>query len=585
MNRISVAENVEVSVDHDRRILSDWVSERAMSSRTSHEREVIEADRQGLDPEAVDHLLSKEIFQLSVKDRNDIQEEIHCVCCLAPVETPEFVEQSLRELAIEIDEGIPDSKKQAYMQSNQEPKELPEHQRILKELHQLEPLPQTSYVNGDEFRLRFLRCELFDVKKAAKRFVRFLDLLLTLFGDYALRRPIRLSDFSKEELRCMRMGRFHVLPSRDRIGRRIGVLFPPQQDKIMPPKTKAKIILYTNWAAGYNDSVTQRKGLVIVVWYDSNFRYNQYPEKTEYDFFSLISTRLSAIHCCSPDTPFYHLRRSIIKMRAGSEHRPKLRFHLGESVEIRYVLQSYGIPATDIPVSWTGKIKTKNLIQWMQTRYAIETNDDESTPSSVTTSNIIECPQLNDILFKKGNSNISHPGNAAFRSFIESLALQDENTDNDDERTHKKSLSREVKRPKELALDIYREREAEGSPGRYLVWDSDKDWWTELTDMGQICNKIEYVIREVRRQANGRKGNRRRQKRKIDQNIVNLQGGTTVVQVQEGWGRSGMFLRNAEKRPRLFDSYDSATASDTDGSSDAQCDAQCFGMKFSPCFM
>ena len=51
---------------------------------------------------------------------------------------------------------------------------------------------------GSDFRLRFLRSELFDAAKAAKKIVGFLDLLLEYYGEFALRRPIRLSDLGKE---------------------------------------------------------------------------------------------------------------------------------------------------------------------------------------------------------------------------------------------------------------------------------------------------------------------------------------------------------------------------------------------------
>ena len=180
-------------------------------------------------PTTVDKILTDEMMNLSVKDRNDIQEEIHGVKCLAIEETPELLETALSQLAYQLDEVIPDSQKQAYLQSQQPSKDIPEHQRILQELHQLEPIPQSPYVNDTDFRLRFLRCELFDIKKTAKRMIQFLESALDLFGDYALRRPIRISDFTKEETRFMRKGRFQILPNRDRSGRRIVAMLPEQE--------------------------------------------------------------------------------------------------------------------------------------------------------------------------------------------------------------------------------------------------------------------------------------------------------------------------------------------------------------------
>jgi hypothetical protein len=205
----------------------------------NNERELLAAEEQkARDPQGVEELLMQEMMRLSHNDRNDIQEEIHGVKCLAVEETPELVERALYELACEVDERTPDHQKKAYLQSQQPPKELPEHQRILHELHQLEPLPQSSYVNDVEFKLRFLRCELFDIPKSAKRMLNFLDLVLELFGDYALRRPIRLSDFTKEEMRHMRKGRFQIMPNRDRSGRRLSTIFPEHEHAKCPPLTK-----------------------------------------------------------------------------------------------------------------------------------------------------------------------------------------------------------------------------------------------------------------------------------------------------------------------------------------------------------
>ena len=143
-------------------------------------------DKEKDNPRVVDDLLSRELLQLSMKDRNDIHEEIHGVHCLAKEETPEMLKESLRLLAIEVNENIPSNQKRAYLQS--------------------QSLQKPTYINDDEFRLRFLRCELFEINKAAKRMVNFIDLILEHFGFYALERPIRMSDFTKIELQAFRKG-------------------------------------------------------------------------------------------------------------------------------------------------------------------------------------------------------------------------------------------------------------------------------------------------------------------------------------------------------------------------------------------
>ena len=62
------------------------------------------------------------------------------------------------------------------------------------------------FVNSDNFRLRFLRAELFDIKDAAQRMVKYLDFVLELFGPYALERAIELRDFNKQEIKWFQLG-------------------------------------------------------------------------------------------------------------------------------------------------------------------------------------------------------------------------------------------------------------------------------------------------------------------------------------------------------------------------------------------
>ena len=145
-----------------------------------------------------DNLIIKDLLQLSFQDRNDIDEEIHGVKNLALNETPELIQTTIEQLSIEIAK-IP--KKDAFDRS----------QLLFR---------NETYVDTDDFRLRFLRCDLYNVKKAAIRMVNFLDLLHELFDtDELLRRPIKFSDLSKTDLRVLRLGFYQPLPFRDRSGR------------------------------------------------------------------------------------------------------------------------------------------------------------------------------------------------------------------------------------------------------------------------------------------------------------------------------------------------------------------------------
>jgi hypothetical protein len=150
----------------------------------------------------VDQLLAKELESLSFKERSRIQEEIHGVSSLCPKETPGMVEEALKSM-------------QQYLDNIQ-------HKPIYD---QLSPF---SYLHTKEWNLRFLRCELFDCKKAAERLVRFTEYMEKEYDMEVLERPLRLLDLQtkngntgKEVMDCFRSGHSQQLPFRDRSGRRI----------------------------------------------------------------------------------------------------------------------------------------------------------------------------------------------------------------------------------------------------------------------------------------------------------------------------------------------------------------------------
>jgi len=184
-----------------------------------------------LDPKKTDDLLARELMQLSFKDRSNISEEVHGVHTMEVEATPEAISQGLSQLQQELD-GLPPSDKGAFDRANQ--------------------LAQT-YVNDVEFRLRFLRADLFDAHAAAKRMCGYLDLIWMLFGVKVLQRPLRADDFSeKEERKALRSGLVQLLPYRDRSGRRIVVILSDmmQHNHVMRVSRRIMLLLL-NWSVQY----------------------------------------------------------------------------------------------------------------------------------------------------------------------------------------------------------------------------------------------------------------------------------------------------------------------------------------------
>jgi hypothetical protein len=271
---------------------------------------------------------------------------------------------------------------------------------------------------------------------------------------------------------------------------------------------------------------TQRNGMVILVWVDTNYNvssqiHTRRSPLQNYETWGCV--RVCAFHICSPDTPAFRFRRSIIALRAGRNQRTRIQLHLGEPVELLYKLRSYGIPTENIPITWTGTIKTVYLKNWMKLRKAIE--DDygiqrqihqqlqrvglplSSSSNMSNMANVAECPNSNDVIFRQGTSLYCHPGNDRFRSLVESKVIQlRKNSNNDDNKPDQDNniniiKSNDASTPISILISEIIDHIITTDEGRVLVWTPNHNnkkysCWCTITNEEQIYSKIEYNVRE-----------------------------------------------------------------------------------------
>ena len=148
---------------------------------------------------------------------------------------------------------------------------------------------------------------------------------------------------------------------------------------------------------------------------------------------------------------------------------------LGQDIETRYELNGYGIPIDHIPVTSSGNIKTQYLKKWMQLRKSIEsTKEQNRNPSTM-----IECPRMNDVIFKKGKPVLGHTENQFFRGLVEAK-----------HEAHRAGISTAA--TMELRRSVI--KEVNKTNGRFLVWD-DKTFWTKIIDDKQIYKKVSTFFR------------------------------------------------------------------------------------------
>ena len=211
--------------------------------------------------------------------------------------------------------------------------------------------------------------------------------------------------------------------------------------------------------------------------------------------------RFVSIHLCAKNTIYTNIIKAVLIARLNSDYRRRLICNLGESVEVRYSLQGYGIPVDSVPVTWSGAIKTVNVKRFINFQTYIEEKD---ASSIVTTNNTItDCPYLNDILFKKGHTAEHQPGNMQFRSIINSVYTQhylqqQQHQQQKQQQQQQEQLLLVGSSPsppsasasasavvsvsiKVLVPDII-QKIKEDEHFRVLVWDNNQHWWNILSD-------------------------------------------------------------------------------------------------------
>ncbi len=258
-----------------------------------------------VDENMIDNLLSKEMNSLDMKERSALEEEIHGIqSSYLYDQTPEMEAKALVDLADGI-RAIPAEQKTMYLRSL----EIPD-----------------SYIHSKSFGLRILRSTAFDIEISSRKLAVFCDHVVDLFGEIGLKRPIRLSDFSKKDLQLFRLGRYQFLPFGDRLGRRILVCLPDEVWETFPPKSKARISFYVSWVSATDDE-SQRKGIVVICWLDKEFKVSRKPKIQIVDH-KVHTVRAAAFHICMPDTTLFRFRGAVVAMRIGRSRRA-LRTHIG----------------------------------------------------------------------------------------------------------------------------------------------------------------------------------------------------------------------------------------------------------------
>jgi hypothetical protein len=234
-----------------------------------------------------------------------------------------------------------------------------------------------------------------------------------------------------------------------------------------PVKIQNKWLTYLAWIAS-EDVETQQKGLVVLMFPGDSARetFLRLPRaQVISDSIRMQSSfphRFAAAHACLPDAPLFSIWRAIAAVASTDEVRVRIRFSVGRNVQSRYQLLGYGIPVSTIPLTDTGAVKIRQLLQWIKARREIE---DFEGRSDSDPKEFIDCPLSRDVVFRNGTSSLVHPGNVMFRELIALHYQQHAQAKSSDE---KKAVTWKIVHQ---VID---------TGGRFLEWDRSKGCWTPM---------------------------------------------------------------------------------------------------------
>ena len=466
-------------------------------------------DDKVVNKEMIEKLWARERYEMQIDDREATQNELHGVESkydASKHENPENHHNALLEFnnELNLNSRLSSKLKSGYLTA-----------LSLK----------SSYVSSSDFRLRFLRADFFDVSKAVVRFCNYLNFMAEWFGEVSLLRQIFISDLTKRERKCLKEGSMQLLPTRDSLGRRI-LVFAGNAGGNYAPRERDRVGIYIFCQVLAEDETTQRNGLVSVSLLSEDVHRSMGGENLSnrsnfiQSVFEACPVRISALHMCFPNELLFRMLKPIMLCVVGNTGRKCLRIHSGTRLECDYSLNTFGISPDDIPLTYSGTIKTRQHTRWVKVRGAMDdyveqqckerVNGDyryfyASDQHTIKPFPHIQCPEINCVLFHKNGVAWEFPGNVEFRAFLDEQLQLNNHLDNRSSGNSKSTGSDTLAAlEKEGLLDRILRLSFEQN-FQFLLHDETKHWYNELNNPATLRRYIGFAIRGRQRLAGAKR--------------------------------------------------------------------------------
>ncbi len=281
----------------------------------------------------------------------DVYGQIH------PVETPELIAQKRQEFEAELDK-IPSAAKVHVAQA----------QELCPELL------------TDDFKLMFLRCEVFNAGLAAQRYCQYWTRRVDIFGPDRAFLPLTLGAGGAlqdgDTHAALGLGVMTLLPeARDGRGRAVVYFDPSRLDKskYSKPEVLVRAYWYVFHAALDLRVEAQRHG-VVMIGDPGRAKFNQFDRAVAKAFIGSIRgalpVRLSCMHIVRPPA-FFSVIYPLVKVFLSDLMRKRMRFHLGPDEKVVQEFETkYGLSKEMLPTAIGGTLRV-NHDEWVESRIAL----------------------------------------------------------------------------------------------------------------------------------------------------------------------------------------------------------------------
>ena len=293
---------------------------------------------------------------------------------LHPVETLELIARKRQEFEAEIAK-LPDKKN------------LEEAQK------------KCPHLLTDDFKLIFLRCEVFNAdvsskcvlsvvdsranvnpyfchntittQLAAKRYARYWDKRVELVGPDKAFKPLILSEALVDDSVALSIGFVNLTGTKDPQGRSIIFVDPSKQDRTRYSRESMVRALWYILHAALEDVDTQKHGVVFLI-YPHHARFSQFDRTLSMmqldSLKGVIPVRMSAMHiCCPPE--WISMLVPLVNLLMGERLRKRIKFHTGSTENVLKSLGKYGLAEDVLPKELGGNISV-DMEAWLEDRKA-----------------------------------------------------------------------------------------------------------------------------------------------------------------------------------------------------------------------